>query len=159
MTQPGVNGVYSLKPHSKRAGGSAPRYCVLFLLKDEAGRAILIAQAVSKSAADEYGRTHIPRFCGESIELDPRSGAEAEEFWGVRTVRVSGNPGTTAVKTKPIPASFSFKQVWIHGLELPDDVEEDGLLTPEDRRELALDHISRTSDYVVKIEIVKRSRG
>ena len=38
---------------------------------------------------------------------------------------------------------------------LPVDVEEDGMLTAEDHRDLTLDHIARTSELVATIEILK----
>jgi hypothetical protein len=45
--------------------------------------------------------------------------------------------------------------IWVRGPQLPDDVEQDGLLTAEDHRDLTLEHISRTSDVVARIEILK----
>ena len=45
--------------------------------------------------------------------------------------------------------------IWVRGPQLPDDVEKDGLLTAEDHRDLTLEHISRTSDMVARIEILK----
>jgi hypothetical protein len=45
--------------------------------------------------------------------------------------------------------------IWVRGPQLPDEVEDDGLLTAEDHRDLTLDHISRTSCLVARIEILK----
>jgi hypothetical protein len=45
--------------------------------------------------------------------------------------------------------------IWVRGPQLPDDVDQDGLLTAEDHRDLTLEHISRTSDVVARIEILK----
>jgi hypothetical protein len=45
--------------------------------------------------------------------------------------------------------------IWVRGPQLPDDVEDDGLLTAEDHRDLTLDHIARTSELVARIEILK----
>jgi hypothetical protein len=137
---------------------------LLFLLKDVQGQALLIAQAATQAEADAFGRNQLPKFCGESIEIDDASKAEAEEFWGVRTVRVlnvkleSTQTVTAVAERRPAsrpgrsPVAILTKIV-VRGLELPEEVEEDDCLTPEDRRELALDHISRTSDLIAKIEI------
>jgi hypothetical protein len=46
--------------------------------------------------------------------------------------------------------------IWVRGPQLPEDVEQD-VLTAEDHRDLTLDHISRTSDLVARIEILKWS--
>jgi hypothetical protein len=45
----------------------------------------------------------------------------------------------------------------VRGPLLPEDVVDDDLLTPEDHRELTLDHIHRTSDCVGRLEIQMRS--
>ena len=139
---------------------------MLFLLKNDGGKALLIAQAASKEEADEYGRVHVPQFCGDSVELEAESLAEAEEFWGVRTVQVAdagAQSGTTVVKTKvkkkTLKPVLTTSVIVVHGLELPEEVEEDDLLTPEDRRDLALDHIARTSRFVGRLEIRKWARG
>jgi hypothetical protein len=128
---------------------------VLFLLKNHHGEAVLLAQAATKADADEYGRTHIEDFCGESVQVD----AGANETRSLKTVRVSGAQGAVAVKAKAAPrkSAFTITHVWVRGLELPEEVVEDDLLTPEDHRDLALDHIARTSDYVVQFEIRKRA--
>ena len=47
--------------------------------------------------------------------------------------------------------------LWIRGPQLPDEVEEDDLLTPEDHRDLTLDHIARTCKVVVQFQILKRA--
>jgi hypothetical protein len=140
---------------------------VLFLLKDHQGRALLIAQAASKLEADEFGRAQVPDFCGESHPLEVERCEEAEEVWGVRTVRVASgaaHSGATVVKaktrkqksaiTKPV---LTTTLVWVRGLDLPEEVVADDLLTPEDHRDLALDHIARTSRYVGRLEIRKWS--
>lgn len=130
---------------------------MLFLLKDANGKALLIADAASKSQASAFGFSHLPGFCGDGVELDPASRAEAEEFWGVRTVRVL----TLQIDPKPrslaASAITNSTPVLVHGPELPEEVEADGLLTAEDHRDLTLDHIARTCDIVVKMEIFKRS--
>lgn len=137
---------------------------MLFLLRNHRGTAILIAHAPNKVEADEYGRAHVPDFCGESLELELESRTHAEEFWGVRTVEVSGRQsGATAVKTvkaaKQRSPLFTMTHVWVRGLELPDGLLDEDFLTDEDRRDLALDHIARTSDFVGRIEIRKSARG
>lgn len=137
---------------------------MLFLLKDDQGQALLIADAASQAEADAFGRSQLPHFCGESIEIDTASRDQAEEFWGVRTVRVlnvtmHGTPTATAVAERtprkgpgPCPVAV-VTRIIVRGLELPEEVEEDDCLTPEDRREIALDHIARTCDLIGKIEI------
>ena len=122
-----------------------------------------MAQTPSQAEADRFGRNHLPEFCGESIEIDLASREEAEEFWGVRTVRLMsvrldpqksvGRPNPTR---NPEPA-LTLTNIWVRGLELPEDVQSDGFLTPEDHRDLALDHIARTSEMVAQVEIFKRA--
>lgn len=135
---------------------------MLFLLKNHRGKALLIAQAANKAEADEYGRTHVPEFCGESLELESASHARAEEFWGVRTVQVAGSQsGATVVKAgkaKAIRPVMTTTHVWLRGFDIPEGLIEDDVLTPEDRRDLALDHIARTSDFVGRVEIRKWAR-
>jgi hypothetical protein len=129
---------------------------VLFLRKDQQGRALIIAKSPSKDEADAFGRAHLPAFCGESIELDQASRREAEEFWDVRTVTVGGNavrPRAASTTNQWVMATHIF----VRGPVLPDDVEADGLLTDEDRRDLTLDHIARTSKLVGHIAVVRRS--
>jgi hypothetical protein len=138
---------------------------VLFLLKDEQGKALLIAQATSKEEADEFGRAHVPEFWGESVKLEGESRLDAEEFWRVSTVQVTESNeqhGTSvlnlkvkAVTHKPV---LTMTHIWVRGLDLPEEVIEDDLLTPEDHRDLALDHIARTSHYVGRLEIRKLAR-
>jgi hypothetical protein len=139
---------------------------VLFLLKNGKGKALLIAHAASKAEADEYGRAHVPEFSGDCVELEAESRSDAEEFWGVGTVRVPAaglQTGTTMVKakvkTKALKPVLTTSVIVVHGLELPEEVVEDDFLTPEDRRDLALDHISRTSEFVGRLEIRKWARG
>jgi hypothetical protein len=151
-----------------RGSAGKKRDPLLFLLKDHHGHALLIAEAASQAEADAFGRTHLQEFNGESIEIDDTSRRAAEEFWGVRTVRVADvlfetTRTVTALaenkaRKQPVrrPAAVS-TEVVVHGLGLPEDVEADDLLTPEDRRDLALDHIARTCEFVVHIEIRKWS--
>ena len=137
---------------------------MLFLLKDQRGKALLLAQAPSKEEADEFGRAQVPDFCGESLEIEAESLPHAEEFWGVQTVHVPANgarTGSTVVKAKArtaIKPIMTTTHIWVRGLELPEEVVEDDLLTPEDHRDLALDHIARTSQYVGRLEIRKFAR-
>ena len=135
---------------------------MLFLLKDNEGRALIMAQTPSQAEADRFGRNHLPEFCGESIEIDLASRVEAEEFWGVRTVRLVSvrlDPHASVDRRRltriPQAPTATVKNIWVRGLELPEDVQNDGLLTPEDHRDLALDHIARTSDLVAQVEIFK----
>ena len=122
---------------------------MLFLLKDGQGRAIVMAQATTKEDADSFGRRFVPQFCGESVEIEDESRNQAEEFWGVRTVRV---PIKLKIKTKRVA---TVTRCWVRGLELPPEVEEDNLLTEEDRRDLTLDHIGRECSTVIQLEIRK----
>ncbi|MDZ4797855.1 MAG: hypothetical protein SGI92_06815 [Bryobacteraceae bacterium] len=49
-------------------------------------------------------------------------------------------------------------RILVLGAQLvPDDIAEEGLLTPEDYRDLALDHIERTCAAVFRLQIVKRA--
>lgn len=130
---------------------------MLFLLTDEEGRALLIAESGSKAEADMFGRSHVPEFCGDSLEIDPDSYTDAVEFWGVRTVRLVHmllNPSQHKDRRMP-SGTISF--TWVRGLELPEDVVDDDLLTAEDHRHLAVDHITRTSDLIGQIRIVKKA--
>ncbi|HYP06479.1 MAG TPA: hypothetical protein VER03_09660 [Bryobacteraceae bacterium] len=137
---------------------------MLYLLRDQRGNALVIVQAANKAEANEYGRAHFPDFSGESLELDSDSRARAEEFQGLRTVQAAGGEsGSTAVKAKKARAgskspAFTMTQVLVLGLEYPEGLIEDDVLTPEDRRDLALDHIARTSKFVGHIEIRKWAR-
>jgi hypothetical protein len=95
------------------------------------------------------------------------SRADAEEFWQVRTVRLVNvrlNPARQSTATavadrrvdsRAVPATEAVRLHLVFGLDLPDDLDEEGLLTPEDRAAVALDHIERTSDVVVRFEIQK----
>ena len=115
-----------------------------------------MARTMSKDEADAFGRNHLPEFCGDSIEIDTASHADAEEFWGVRTVRlvrVELHPEKHPRKQ----ATCTVKHLWVRGPKLPDEVEEAGMLTPEDRAELTRDHIARTSDLVGRVEVLKWS--
>jgi hypothetical protein len=130
---------------------------MLFLLTDEEGRALLIAESGSKAEADAFGRNHLPEFCGESLEIDPETYTEAVEFWDVRTVRLVDmvvNPDHRNERRYPLAGNISF--TWVRGPELPQDVIEDDLLTAEDHRDLTRDHIARTSDLIGRIRIVKK---
>jgi hypothetical protein len=133
---------------------------LLFLLKDRQGQPLLIAQAGSKAEADAFGRAHLPDFCGESVEIAMGPRAESEDFWGVRTVRIvqglldTGNRSQVRKRGRR-QSPVTFTQIWIRGPRLPQDVIDDNLLTPEDHRDLTLDHIARTSDVVAHLEICK----
>jgi hypothetical protein len=122
---------------------------MLFLLKDGKGKAIVMAQATTKEDADMFGRRFVPQFCGDSVEIEDESRSQAEEFWGVRTVRV---PIKLKKKAKPVA---TITRVWVRGLELPAEVKEDNLLTEEDLRDLTLDHIARLCPTVIQLEIRK----
>jgi hypothetical protein len=132
---------------------------LLFLLKDNQGRPLLMTLASSKAEADEFGRSHLPEFCGDSVEIDQDSQAEAEQFWGVRTVRVAKMEldlnararFATAVEEQSLTAT----RIWVRGPELPEEVVADDLLTPEDYRDLTIDHIARTCEVVVQVQIRK----
>jgi hypothetical protein len=134
---------------------------LLFLLKNDQGGALVIAEAATKADADRFGRNCVPGFCGDSLEIEPESQMEAEEFWGVRTVRVATAVLRRDNARSPVPAGkcrpleYTTAHVWVRGLQLPDDVESAGLLTPEDRRDLTLDHIARTCEFVEYVEILK----
>jgi len=131
---------------------------MLFLLTDDQGRALMMAQADTQAEADRFGRSHIPEFCGESVEIEDSSRAEAEEFWAVRTVRVAGMAlATDQAKISPEKVTFTMTQVWVRGPVLPEEVEADDLLTPEDNAAITLDHIARTCEFVAHIEIRKRA--
>ena len=55
-------------------------------------------------------------------------------------------------------AQRSVKQIVILGPQLiPDDILAEGVLTPGDQRDIALDHITRTSHAVFHLRIVKHS--
>jgi hypothetical protein len=136
---------------------------LLYLLRDHQGRPLLIAEAASKAAADTFGRHNLPDFCGESLEMDSASRGDAEEFWGVRTVRVGGlatetAPRKLAARAAAVTAT-TMVYTWVRGPRLPEEVESAGLLTPEDLRDLTLDHIARTSDVVAHVEIRRRAQG
>ena len=129
---------------------------MLFLLTDEAGRALLIAESHSKDEADQFGRSHLPEYW-DSIEIDARTYTQAAEFWGVRTVRLVQmvlNPDQSA---KRHPPSVKMSFIWVRGPELPEDVIADDVLTAEDHRDLTLDHITRTADFVCQLQIIKRA--
>ena len=130
---------------------------MLFLLNDEDGRVLLIAESGSKAEADAFGRSHLPEFCGESIEIDPGSYTDAVEFWGVRTVRLVHMVLNSQPTKHRQPPSGKISFTWVHGPELPQDVVEDNLLTAEDHRDLTLDHITRTSEFIGQIRIVKKA--
>lgn len=114
---------------------------MLFLLTDRHGRGIVIAEAADKTHANAFGYNYLPDFGGDSLEIDAANRADAEELWGVQTVQLKTELST----------------VWVHGPELHGVDEDDDFLTPEDRRDLTLDHIERTCDVVVKLQIVKFS--
>ncbi|HYI96263.1 MAG TPA: hypothetical protein VEX68_22160 [Bryobacteraceae bacterium] len=114
---------------------------MLFLLTDRQGRGIVIAEALDKTHANAFGYNYLQNFSGDSLEIDAASRADAEELWGVETVQLKAELST----------------VWVHGPSLPEEIEGEDCLTPEDHRDLTLDHIERTCDVVVKLQIVKFS--
>jgi hypothetical protein len=130
-----------------------------------------MAQAANKAEADTFGRNHLPHFC-ESIEVDIRSRADAEEFWGVTTVRLvrvvldpearaPKKPALLDWKTQTTPVTekgATVKHVWVRGPQLPEEVETGGALTPEDHRDLTVDHITRTSEIMAQVQILKWAR-
>ena len=115
--------------------------------------------ASSKIEADEFGRSHLPEFCGDSVEIDQDSQAEAEQFWGVRTVRVAKMELDSNARARFATAveeqSLTATRIWVRGPELPEEVVADDLLTPEDYRDLTIDHIARTCEVVVQVQIRK----
>lgn len=52
---------------------------------------------------------------------------------------------------------LNIRHLWVRGPQLPDEVVDDDLLTPDDHRDLTLDHIERTSELIGRIEIRMRS--
>lgn len=118
-----------------------------------------MAQASNREEADQFGRTYLPEFSGNIIEVDPDVHADAEEFWGVETIRVMRevlNPSLSrARETQKQPTMLPLTS-WVAGLELPEEVESADLLTADDRKALALDHIERVCKFVGKIEIRTR---
>lgn len=129
---------------------------MLFLLTDDTGQALLIAESGSKAEADAFGRNHLPEFSGEAVEIDPETYEQAMESWGIRTVRLLHMQLSPSLRQQKRPdATASF--IWVQGPELPQDVVEDDLLTPEDHRDLTLDHIARTSEFIGQIRIVRRA--
>jgi hypothetical protein len=91
-----------------------------------------------------------PEFRGDSIEIDMVKRAECAPTWRMRMVRVAG-PAKRSRGAMPITVT----QMWVRGPQLPEEVESADLLTPEDHRDLTLDHIARTSDVVAHLEIRK----
>jgi hypothetical protein len=114
-----------------------------------------MAESTSKTEADTFGRNHLPEF-RESIEVEEDIQADAEEFWSVRKVRLVHVLLDPDARRRQKTPTKTMSHIWVRGPQLPDDVEADGLLTQEDRRDLTLDHIARTSEVVVKLEIIKR---
>lgn len=49
--------------------------------------------------------------------------------------------------------AFAMQRTWVRGPEVPADLLGEDLLTPEDHRDITLDHIERTSDIISKVEI------
>lgn len=45
------------------------------------------------------------------------------------------------------------QRTWVRGPEVPPELLGEDFLTPEDHREITLDHIERTSEMVWKLEI------
>ena len=123
---------------------------MLFLLKDASGKAIVMAQATSKADADSFGHRFVPEFCGEAVEIESSSRSQAEKLWGVHTVRV---PIKLKQQSKKPVATIT--RVWVRGLELPPELQEENFLTEEDLRDLTLDHIARECSTVIQLEIRK----
>jgi hypothetical protein len=98
-------------------------------------------------SSDQNGK---PEYLGDSIEIDMAKRLESEKSWRMRTVHVGRTSGGDS-RTPPI----IFTRLWVRGPRLPDEVESDDNLTLEDRRDLTLDHIARTSDVVAHLEICK----
>lgn len=48
---------------------------------------------------------------------------------------------------------LTIRHLWVRGPQLPDDIVDNDLLTPDDHRDLTLDHIERTSSIVGRISI------
>jgi hypothetical protein len=130
---------------------------VLFLLKDDQGRPLAIADANTKDEADRFGRNHLAGFSGDSIEIEMSRPADAEptEEPDVRVVRVAVDGSNRTGMRTSTSSVVGMTQILVLGPELPEEVEEAGLLTPEDHRDLTLDHIARTSALVAQIEIIK----
>lgn len=117
-----------------------------------------MTMAASRAEAEAFGRNNLPRFRGNIVELDPESLAEAEEFWGVRTVRVVNqelDPHVSRGTATAVAENLTVTKIWTKGLELPEEVVCDNHLTAEDHRDLALDHIARTCRVVIRLEIRK----
>lgn len=75
-------------------------------------------------------------------------GLSFEMEFGMPSVRKTSQTAPTAVTTR----------IGVLGSELvPDDIASEGLLTPEDYRAIALDHIERTSDAVYTLQIVLKA--
>jgi hypothetical protein len=61
-------------------------------------------------------------------------------------------------ETRNPSAEHLVRQIVVLGPELiPADILEEGLLTLGDQRDIALDHITRTSDAVFHLRLVKRA--
>ena len=80
-------------------------------------------------------------------ENDARGFPAAPDFGGGNGQHPTGR-GTRLIGT--------MRYIWVRGPEVPDDVEEDGTLTPEDQWDLTLEHIGRTSDVIGTVRILKR---
>ena len=105
------------------------------------------------------GKFDVPLFRDQSIEIDIEGRENDEEL---EEAVMSDSPrrslkssiGQTDAKPKSRP-TFTATHIWVRGPQLPVEVVEDGLLTPEDHRDLTLDHIARTSELVAQVQITK----
>src|SRR3954454_12007341 len=61
---------------------------------------------------------------------------------------ISENEGSSTLKV-----AFALQRTWVRGPEVPADLLGEDFLTPEDHRDITLDHIERTSDVISKVEI------
>jgi hypothetical protein len=52
---------------------------------------------------------------------------------------------------------LTLRHLWVRGPQLPEEVTEDDLLTPDDHQSITLDHIERTSDVIGRISIRLRA--
>jgi hypothetical protein len=129
---------------------------MLFLLTDEQGRALLIAESGSRDEADRFGRNHLPEY-RDSIEIDYGTYSRAPELWRVRTVRLVQVVLNPDLRTEHHLPAAMMSVTWVRGPELPEDIVAGGALTTEDLCELTRDHIARTSAFVVQLQIVKRT--
>src|SRR3954453_12835106 len=85
---------------------------------------------------DEDGRRTV-RAATRGSMLFTRTGANISENEGCSTLKFA----------------FALQRTWVRGPEVPADLLGEDFLTPEDHRDITLDHIERTSDIISKVEI------